>query len=241
MGYTNVKVFHAGLPGWKKAGGLVLTGPVALEGWQKSGTAFVLVDLRDPAVAAGGAIAGSVSVPAKDLAAWKERFPENKKAPIVLVDAAQASPEAFALVRGWGYGNVSVLKGGLAAWKGELKAGEPPAPARIAFVRKLKEGEIAIDAFKTIADTRPAGALVLDVREPPVDGTFPGALAIPQSQLEARAAEVPRDREIVIHCNTGILARQAYDLLVAQGVSKARWLDAVVVIGANGTYEIAEK
>jgi rhodanese-related sulfurtransferase len=241
MGYTNVKVFHAGLPAWKKSGGLVVTGPVALENWQKSGSAFVLVDLREPAVASQGAIPGAIGVPAKDLASWKERFPENKKAPIVLVDAAQASPEAFALVRGWGYGNVSVLKGGLASWKGELKAGELPAPAKIEYVKKLKPGEITIDDFKKIADTRPAGTLILDVREKPVDGTFLGALAIPQSELETRAAEVPREQEIVIHCNTGILAKQSYDLLAAKGVTKARWLDAVVVVGAGGTYEVTEK
>ncbi len=87
MGFTNVKVFHAGLPAWKKSGGLVLTGPVALENWLKAGSSFVLVDLRDPAEAAKGAIPDSIGVPAQELAAWKDRFPENKKAPIVLVDA----------------------------------------------------------------------------------------------------------------------------------------------------------
>ena len=45
----------------------------------------------------------------------------------------------------------------------------------------------------------------------------------------------------MIHCNTGILAKLAYDLLVAKGYDKVGWLNAVVVIGANGAYEVAEK
>jgi len=241
MGYTNVKVFHAGLPAWKKAGNLVVSGPVGLETWMKGGEPFVLVDLRDAETAAKGFIPGAIGIPAKDLAAWKDRFPENKKAPVVLYDAAQASPEAFKTVRGWGYANTAVLLGGITSWKGELATGPLAAPAKIEYVKKLKPGEIPIDEFKKVADTRPADTLILDVREQPVDGILVGALPIPESQLAARFAEVPKEKNIVIQCNTGILAKNAYDLLVSKGYDKVRWLNAVLVIGANGAYEVTEK
>ena len=241
MGYTNVKVFHAGLPAWKKAGGLVVSGPVALESWIKGGEAFVLVDVRDADAAEKGFIPGAIGIPAKDLASWKDRFPENKKAPIILYDAAQASPEAFKTVRGWGYANTTVLRQGIGLWKGELKTGPLAAPAKIEYAKKLKPGEITAEEFKKIADSRPEGTLILDVREQPVDGILVGALPIPQSQLEARFAEVPREKSIAIHCNTGILAKLAYDQLVAKGYDKVRYLNAVVVIGAHGTYEVSEK
>jgi len=143
-----VKVLHAGLPAWKKAGGLVVSGSDGLETWIKGGDNFVLIDLRDAAVAEKGFIPGALGIPAKDLAAWKDRFPENKKAPIVLYDAAQASPDAFKTVRGWGYVNATVLRGGIGSWKGELKTGALPAPAKIEYVKKLKPGEITIDEFK---------------------------------------------------------------------------------------------
>jgi rhodanese-related sulfurtransferase len=241
MGYTNVKVFHAGLPAWKKAGNLVVSGPVGLETWLKSGEPFVLVDLREAAEAEKGFIPGAIGIPAKDLAAWKDRFPENKKAPVVLYDAAQAGPEAFKTVRGWGYANTAVLLNGIASWKGELKTGALAAPEKIAYVKTLKPGEITIDEFKKIADTRPADTLIVDVREQPVDGILVGALPIAESQFEARIAEVPKDKNVVIHCNTGILAKKAYDLLASKGYDKVRWLNAVIVIGPNGTYEVSEK
>jgi rhodanese-related sulfurtransferase len=241
MGYANVKVFHAGMPAWKKAGGLVVSGPVGLETWIKGGEAFVLVDLRDADAAARGYIPGAIGIPAKELASWKDRFPENKKAPIVLYDAAQAGTDAFRTVRGWGYVNTAVLRDGIGSWTGELKAGPLAAPARIEYVKRLKPGELTIEEFKKIVDMRPQGTLILDVREQPVDGILVGALPIPQSQFEARFAEVPREKQIAIHCNTGILAKQAYDLLAAKGYDKVRYLNAVVVIGANGAYEVSEK
>jgi len=137
--------------------------------------------------------------------------------------------------------NTSVLRQGIGSWKGELKTGPLAAPAKIEYAKKLKPGEMSIDDFKKIADTRPEGSLILDVREQPVDGILVGALPIPQSQLEARFAEVPREKSIAIHCNTGILAKLAYDQLVAKGYDKVRYLNAVVVIGAHGTYEVSEK
>jgi len=241
MGYTNVKVFHAGLPAWKKAGGLTVSESGALETWIKGGEPFVLVDLRDPAIVAKGFIPGAIGIPAIDLPAWKDRFPENKKAPVVLYDAAEAGSEPFKTVRGWGYVNTTVLRGGFASWKGELATGAAAAPAKIAYVKKLKPGELTIDEFKKVVATRPADTLILDVREQPVDGILVGALAIPQSQLAARLSEVAKEKRVVIHCNTGILAKEAYDLLVAKGYDKVSWLNAVVIIGANGAYDIAEK
>jgi rhodanese-related sulfurtransferase len=234
-----VKVFHAGLPAWKKAGGLVVTEPASLERRLAEGEPFVLVDLRDPAAAEAGFIPGAVGVPAGKLAAWKERFPADRKAPVVLYDAGEAPPAAFATVRGWGFVNASVLAGGRAAWKGEVRTG--PLATRLEYARRLKPGEISIEEFRKIADARPKGTTILDVREQPVDGILPGALAIPESQLAARVGEVPADREVVVHCNTGILARRAYDLLAAKGHARARWLNAVIVIGANGSYDVTEK
>jgi rhodanese-related sulfurtransferase len=233
-----VKVFHAGLPAWKKAGGLVVTEPAAVQRWLEGGDSFVLVDLREPAAAQAGFIPGAVGVPAKQLASWKARFPKDPKAPVVLVDAAQASADAFATVRGWGFVNASVLAGGGAAWKGEVRTG--PLASKIEYVKRLKPGEISVDEFKKLVASKPKGTTLLDVREQPVDGTLPGALAIPESQLAARAGEIPAG-DVVVHCNTGILAKRAFDLLASKGNARARYLNAVIVIGADGSYDVTEK
>jgi adenylyltransferase/sulfurtransferase len=60
---------------------------------------------------------------------------------------------------------------------------------------------------------------LLDVRDPHewAISAIPGALCIPKSQVVNRAAEIPRDREVVVFCKTGVRSRDAILMLQAQG------------------------
>jgi rhodanese-related sulfurtransferase len=66
---------------------------------------------------------------------------------------------------------------------------------------------------------RDAGALVLDVREPDewAAGHIPGATHIPLGDLEARAGELPKDRNIVVVCRSGNRSAQGRDILLGAG------------------------
>ena len=63
------------------------------------------------------------------------------------------------------------------------------------------------------------GALAVDVREPEEwqAGHVDGSLWIPLGELQARAAELPRDRPLVIVCRSGARSGYAADALVAAG------------------------
>ena len=205
----------------------------------KENTSYVLIDLRNPKAAEAGFIKDAVSITAKELSGAKDRFPAIKTAPIIIVDSAQASNEVFNTVRGWGYSNTSVLNGGMGAWKGELMKG--PLGAKIEYVKRLKPGEIAGDEFKNIVAGKSSSTLILDVREGVTESTIAGALAIPRNELENRVGELPRDKKIIIHCNTGILAKMAYDILKEKGFTDVRYLNAIIQVAKDGSYEINEK
>lgn len=234
-----MKVFHAGMPAWKKAGAYVIMEQAALEGWVKNGEAHVLVDLREAAAAEKGFIPGAVGIPSPKLAGAKDRFPENKKAPVVLYAEGQATFDDFSTVRGWGYSNTAVLAGGSAAWRGERRTG--PLASKIEYVKRPKPGEVPIDAFRQAVGSAGKDVFLLDVRDGAVDGRVPGAVAIPQAELAGRLGEVPKDKKVVIFCNTGILARMAHDLLRSKGYADVGYLDAVMQVGPDGTYEVTEK
>lgn len=53
--------------------------------------------------------------------------------------------------------------------------------------------------------------VVLDVREPEEleRASLPGALHVPMGQLPARAAELPRDRLLVVMCHHGVRSAHA--------------------------------
>ncbi|MEK6197429.1 MAG: rhodanese-like domain-containing protein [Desulfobacterales bacterium] len=199
--------------------------------------AYVLVDLRSKEAATTGHIKGAVSIPEAEMAAAKDKFPKKKSAPIILYSDDQTSAKTFALVRGWGYKNTTVLKGGAKAWDGKFFPGDPGS--KIVYVKKLKPGQISATEFKKVASETPKNMLILDVRDAGMKGQIPGSLNIPQAQLADRLAEVPKDKEIIIHCNTGIMASMSIKTLQDNGYT-ARYLNAVVQVSPDGSFEISE-
>lgn len=73
-------------------------------------------------------------------------------------------------------------------------------------------------AAKQLAD---AGAQLLDVREAGEfeSGHAPGAMHIPYEQLERRLGELPRDRQIVVYCASGVRSSLAASILERSGRS----------------------
>jgi len=216
--------------------------PAALQAFIEKDIAHVLVDLRDVAVAKKGFISGAVSLPAKDLNTAKDRFPADKSAPIVLY-SDEVDSEAFGIVRSWGYKDTSVLNGGVAAWikaGGKLEKGTPGTV--ISYVPKPRPGEISIEEFKAIAEKESPGRVILDVRDTDeaMSGMLAGAINIPAGDITKRLKDLPKDKEIIVYCNTGLRAESAYEDMKQAGY-KARFLNALIQIDKNGKYEITKK
>jgi rhodanese-related sulfurtransferase len=200
--------------------------------------AYVLIDLRSRKAATDGHIKGAVSIPEAELAAAKDKFPKKKSAPVILYSDEQASAEAFATVRGWGYKNTTALKGGANAWDGKFFPGDPGS--KIVYVKKLKPGQISVAEFKKVASEKPQDKLILDVRDAGTEGQIPGSLNIPLGQLNDRISEVPKDKEIIVHCNTGVMASMSIKTLQENGY-QVSYLDAVVQVSPDGSFEITDK
>ena len=237
-----MKVYHAGMPDWKKQGGMELAETAGLRKLIDDEASFVLVDLRPEMAAMKGYIPGAVSVPAKELAKAAGRFPKDKKAPIYLYGDG-VDVKAFKTVNGWGYSKVSVLSGGFTGWKtadGKIATG--PLAREIVYVKRTPKGQVSIEEFRQVVEDQPPDKLILDVRDSSTaaGGMLKGALNIPADSVATSLEMIPRDREVLIHCNTGILAASAADALGKKGYN-ARYLNAVVQVSADGSYEISEK
>lgn len=221
-GYASVAVYQEGEPAWSKAGNPTYASKdfVAKEN-------IILVDLRDPAVAAAGAIARAISVPAAKVEAATEELPV--RAPIVLYgDSDAQAMAARAQFLKAEFKKVSLVEGGYAGWAAAGGATVKGAlPATVAWKRVAQKGEVDFASFqKALAGARD-GIVLLDVRGPAelAEGKVPGALNIPLDQLKKRIAEVPRDRTAYVFCNSGARAEMAVKELVKQGW-KAQFLVA---------------
>lgn len=69
------------------------------------------------------------------------------------------------------------------------------------------------------AQLRDAGAFILDVREPNEweQVHIPGATLIPLGTLQARANEVPKDKQVVVICHSGNRSKVGRDTLKKAG------------------------
>ncbi|MDP8924879.1 MAG: MBL fold metallo-hydrolase [Chloroflexota bacterium] len=97
-----------------------------------------------------------------------------------------------------------------------------------------------VDAPRLTIEQAPAwlrerDALILDVREPWEfeRAHLPGAISIPQADLTTRLADVPRDREILVVCASGMRSARAARFLAQVGYERVTNLDG----GTNGWVE----
>jgi rhodanese-related sulfurtransferase len=70
-------------------------------------------------------------------------------------------------------------------------------------------------------------ALLVDVREPEehATGVVPGARLLPMRQLSARLAELPRDRPVLLICNSQNRSRATFDALRERGWTNLRYVN----------------
>ena len=88
----------------------------------------------------------------------------------------------------------------------------------------------------------PANVLILDVRNPDEAnaGMIKGALLIPDEEIAARMAEIPKDKRILTHCLTGIRAEMAYHKLKDAGYDVA-FLNADIEVAKDGSFKITPR
>ncbi|MEI7817592.1 MAG: rhodanese-like domain-containing protein, partial [Desulfuromonadales bacterium] len=59
--------------------------------------------------------------------------------------------------------------------------------------------------------------------------------------LDERVAEFPKDKQIVLHCNTGVIAEMAYNALKNMGVSNVKFVNARFKFEKDGSYSITKE
>ena len=236
LGYTNIKVFHAGIPAWASAGNVTLTTTDFVD---KRMGYIVLVDTRGPEAAEKGHIQGAVAIRLADVVREKYQFPVDRKAYIVLYSQdTNLSGQAPVVkeILSWGYKHVFILDGGYDGWlkkDGAIQKGL--VRTKIYYLPRPHPGEIVGDEFMNVVNSKPADKLILDVRTQTEAsmGMIDGAMNIPVDELQGRLAELPQGKEIITHCRTGLRAEMAYSIL-RNGGYKARFLnDKVAVIEDN--------
>lgn len=237
LGYTNIKVFVEGIPAWMTKNYGVLSALSLNDAYKDR--PIVLLDARLADVAKKGFIKGAVTFPSASEKALAALPKKELKAPIIVYDengTGNAVKVATAIVKA-GYVNVMVLSGGLAGWQqANLPVETGELATKVVYVPKLKPGEIPVEEFKKLAAKTPANVLIVDVRNPDEasKGMIKGAKNIPVDALPDHLTDIPKDKEVVLQCNTGVRAEMGYNILKDKGFTNVKYLNATVEVDKDG-------
>lgn len=238
-GYANVKVYVQGIPKWKKTGHR--TEP-SLE-YVRDGN-IVIADLRSPEAVRAGHIPRAYGFPAKDYEWAEYALPLSKSAPVIIYsDNDDETDMAVKATRKWGYKKVVGFYGALEEWKAKgypLKtgpAGFADVDNVIPYEREIGPGQISIEDFKKALKADMIRVIDARTQTDYEGGHFPGSINIPLDEMKSRIREIPREKFIVLHCQTGARGEIAYNILKKEGFA-VKYLLAECVCEPSGEYEI---
>jgi hydroxyacylglutathione hydrolase len=176
-----------------------------------------VVDTRRANDFARGAVPGSINIPAnRTFTTWAGSLLSYDQDFYLIVDddRAELVDELARDLAGIGLDHLAGYFGRdvLDTWRtsrGQLQA-----------IPQLTLAEVA----GRLRTARAADEVVLDVRGVGEwdAGHIPGSLNIPLAELEHRLTEIPGDRSVIVHCQTGARAAMAASLLRARGFGDVR-------------------
>lgn len=245
LGYTNIRVYRDGMPGWVEKQYGILLPSFLNDAFIDKNIPHVLLDVRTAKESGKGFIPGAVSFPAKQTAKLVKGLDVAKSAPVIVYDqkgGKDSAVVAAALIKA-GFRNVLVLTGGYEAWQAaKYESAVGRMAAKASYVPQPRPGEINLDEFRKYADARPANVVIIDVRNPDESkkGMLKNAILIPAEEIKERSSEIPRDKLIITHCASGVRAEMAYHTLRELGYTTVKFVNAKFTFDKDGTYQISK-
>jgi len=176
---------------------------------------MVLIDARTPEEYREAHIIGAVNIPEKDFEKAATQLPADKDTLLIFYCngvKCGKSKRVAQKVEPLGYTAVLIYKEGIPVWEERnLPLVTGPGYGKKIDTTKLKPGEL--DALIKSA----AGDYVLvDVRDEAEfrEGHIPGAINIPAETFATKSDILPKEKKIIVYCNTGSRSYLAYKKLI---------------------------
>jgi hydroxyacylglutathione hydrolase len=184
-----------------------------------------VVDTRATAAFAGGHIPGTINIPlAKSFSTWAGSVVPYDRDVYLIVDG-DVEARAFEAAKDLAMIGLDRVAGyfgpeALGAWQRNGKLAGIPQIGAAELADKVAKGEVAVVDVRNASEWE--------------TGHVPGVPNVPLATLANRVAEIPRDRPVVLHCQSGARSAIAASVLRAHGVERvanltgglAEWRDA---------------
>ncbi|MGD8883163.1 MAG: rhodanese-like domain-containing protein [Desulfobacterales bacterium] len=255
LGYTNVKVFAKGFPGYMKVAGNY---PAVSADWVKKQidkkTSMVLIDSRPKRKKYDkGHIPTALSIPDSQFAKMHDQLPADKSTLLVFYCGGlkcRLSHKSAKKAIDLGYTKVKVFADGYPAWVAAYGKGETTAvaSAKAASSNSLKtgkeEGSVDTDTFIKVVKNNPESIMLIDVRDRDEfkTGSFKTAINIPVDQLEDKIKTLPTDKPVIFVCGTGARSGESFYMVqdLRPGMKNIYYLEGELTFKKDGSFEIKE-
>ena len=254
LGYTQIKVYPAGMPDWKEKGGMISVSAAHIKKLIDDKASYLLIDARPKRVADKGMIPTAVNISDTDFDKQVDKLPADKTTALIYYCGGLEcvlSDKSAEKAKKLGYTNVFTYPEGYPEWEKlhgasavTTSAGGSSASASASTLVTGKEkGSVTVESFQKIWESAPQSLLLVDVRDPREfsAGTIKGAVSVPINELEKKVGSLPLDKPVVFFCSTGARSGEAYDTVkLLRDEVKAYFLDADIKF-AEGGYTIKQK
>lgn len=260
-GFTNVKLYQAGEPEWKKKYYVEVATPYVAGAVKKAKA--VIIDARPAKMFAKSTVPGAISIPDTEFAKYYGQVKDLDKGTEIITfcggyHCGKSHKVAKLLIKE-GFTNLKVYAGGLPAWKkagmtmvgkavkAAPKTAAPKAAGMVDGIKKgADEGTVDGEWFKANYKNLP-NVQIVDVRsaDEHAAGAMMGAINIEAGSMDPKAfvAKLPTDKVVVFHCASGGRAMEAWQKAKDGGadMSKVYYFDANLdCTGTNCNIEVNE-
>jgi rhodanese-related sulfurtransferase len=247
LGYTNVKVFAKGFPGYMKVAGNY---PAVSVQWVKKQldkqADIVMVDARPKRKKYDkGHIPGAISIPNTQFDKYKDQLPVEKDKLLVFYCGGykcKLSHKSAKKAIEMGYTKVRVFDAGYPAWV--AYAGKDYTAKTVAVKSGAEEGSIDNDVFKKIINENPASVYLIDVRDQDEfsTGSFKTAVNIPIDNLETKIKTLPTAKPTVFVCGTGARSGEAYYMVqdLRPELKEVYYVEAEITFKKDGSFTLSQ-
>ena len=206
-------IFPAAAPAVEKGFRVIAT--AELKAMMDGKKDFVLVDTRTPEEFQEAHIKGAVSIPEKSFENQLALLPADKSALIVLYCngvKCGKSKKAAKKAEVAGYTNLLIYAEGFPVWEERgLAIVAGPEQAKKIETTKVKPAEL-----KQLLEGSSADIVIVDVRDETEfkEGRIPTAINIPVETFALHSEVLPKEKKIIVYCNTGGRSYNAYRKLM---------------------------
>ncbi len=176
---------------------------------------FTLIDARTKDEFDEAHIVGAINIPEKNFEAMMSALPANKNVLLVIYcngTKCGKSKKVAAKAEAAGYTNIMLYAEGFPVW--EEKA--MPISAGPDYRKKIETTKLNPAELKKMIDSGSKDFVIVDVRDETEygEGHIPTAINIPVETFAVRSEALPKEKKIVVYCNTGGRSYTAYRKLV---------------------------